>query len=138
MTLARDRGSVTAMRLLPCSSCERHVRILDVTCPFCGAELGTRAAPPLPNTSRMSRGARLALGAAIAIAGCGGSGQSTEPPPQPTAPAEPTAEPPDDGGDVVAEYGAPAPPPEAQPSAEPEQDQGGMAPKYGAPPPPKN
>ncbi len=55
-------------RLIPCSSCARHVRTSDTACPFCGA--ATVSAPTLvgPPLARMSRAAFLALGAAGSLA----------------------------------------------------------------------
>jgi hypothetical protein len=56
--------------LVPCASCSRHLRAIEATCPFCGAEL---AAPRLaPDTvGRMSRAAAFVFGATVAVAGCG-------------------------------------------------------------------
>lgn len=124
-------------RLLPCPTCNRHSRVDDTRCPFCAAELGERVAPYAPPSSvtvRMSRSARVALGAALAAmgtAGCGGA------PAEPTTP-EPITSPPDDTapqqpdpGAVAPMYGVPAEPPPAPPP----DDDGAGAPEYGAPAP---
>jgi len=63
-----------APRLLPCPACDRHVRIIESFCPFCGATLplsyqGVGAAR-VP-TRRLGRAAIVAFGAA-ALIGCGG------------------------------------------------------------------
>ena len=61
--------------LVPCSSCGRHLRASEVSCPFCGEgrdPAGSRA-PVLPR-GRLSRAATLAFGAllgASAITACG-------------------------------------------------------------------
>ena len=67
--------------LNPCSSCNRHVRIADATCPFCAAAMPARAKPsdrvlPLPRP-RMSRAAMFAAGATLAgIAACTDTGNN--------------------------------------------------------------
>lgn len=79
-----------ALRLVPCASCSRHVRVDENACPFCGRELGDavlRAPAPRMPESRLGRAARFAFGAAvattIATTGCsdrddGGSGGGTD------------------------------------------------------------
>ncbi len=71
-------------RLLPCPGCERHVRVTESLCPFCGDALplayqGVGAAN-LP-TKRLGRAAKFAFGAAVAgamaVSGCG---DDTDPP----------------------------------------------------------
>jgi len=64
-----------SVRLSPCPSCTRHVRISESICPFCAATMPERAAADdaaLP-VARLSRGAVYALGAArakgLAVAG---------------------------------------------------------------------
>lgn len=94
------------MGLIPCTSCQRHVRIEEKACPFCGT---TRAS--------LSGVAGLAAAAALALAGCGGK----------SAPA--TAEPPgnEDDGEVVAS-------PDAGPELPPDDDWdrgGDVQPLYG-------
>lgn len=136
-----------AARLLPCPSCQRHVRIHERSCPFCADSIPERVAPPIPTsaqTSRLGRGARIALGAAFAAAlpACGGASpepQAPGPGPAPTSTAAPDPGGPDDDGAPVAEYGAPAPPDDdgsnvAEYGAPAPPDEGGMAPKYGGPP----
>lgn len=83
--------------LLPCDSCDRHVRVSESACPFCGAPRRAVAAPPgaLDLPTRLSRSAIVAL-AAAALAGptaCGGQSAAEPPPDTPVAPM----------------YGAPAP-----------------------------
>jgi hypothetical protein len=125
------------------------VRLHERVCPFCADDIPERAAPPIvttAQTSRLSRSARIALGAALAAAlpACGGATPEPAPAPGPAPtsttaqPGEPT-NPPDDDGAPVAEYGAPAPPDDdgagaAEYGAPPHPDEGGMAPKYGGPP----
>lgn len=74
------------MSFVPCAECRRHVQALATACPFCGAartpgEPAHRAVP-----GRLRRSALVALGASAILTGCGG----------------------DDGGNVVAMYGAPS------------------------------
>jgi hypothetical protein len=57
-----------AIRFTPCPACARHVREGDATCPFCGATSLAPAELPRALSSRLSRAAFLALGAAGAIA----------------------------------------------------------------------
>jgi hypothetical protein len=63
--------------LVPCPSCNRHVRASEAECPFCGdvVDLGTSPAPALP-TSRLGRAATFAFGAtligATSMMACGG------------------------------------------------------------------
>jgi hypothetical protein len=113
------------MALTPCSACARHVRALDTTCPFCRAPAPARSVAS-PSVPRLGRAALLAFGTTLAATACGGG--AAEPAPteetsggedasrDPTAPtSQPTSQPgadsgpPDDGGGVVALYGAPAP-----------------------------
>lgn len=56
-------------QLLPCSVCQRHIRVSESVCPFCGAALdfSDAAAPVLPRT-RLGRAATFAFGATIASA----------------------------------------------------------------------
>src|SRR5687767_12198994 len=117
------------VRLAPCPFCQRHVRVSESKCPFCVSALPELVPPPAPSvaqTARLSRSARVALGAAFAamtLPGCGGGTPDAKPPDPNAAPAPTVAEPPDDGS-PAAEYGAPAPP-----------DDGANAPEYGAPAP---
>jgi hypothetical protein len=63
--------------LVPCPSCERHLRASETTCPFCGSAVDLSGLPPpaLPNR-RLSRAALVAFGATIAAGvaatSCGG------------------------------------------------------------------
>lgn len=131
-----------ARRLLPCPSCSRHVNLDEAKCPFCAQIVHfaqVPAAVSVAQTARLSRTARVALGAALAAAlpACGGSGQPADGPEPP--PATTTA-PPDDDGSPAAEYGAPMPPDDPGAVAPlygepaPPDDDGAGAPEYGAPP----
>ncbi len=139
-----------AIRFTPCPACARHVREGDATCPFCGA---TSLAPPeLPRalSTRLSRAAFLALGAAGALAAtdCSSSSSPTLNPlyGAPPAPLEAGSSMEGDSGDAgFAEpiYGAMVPPPDAgseaaapeedaAPEAAPEKEGGFAQPLYGA------
>lgn len=75
-------------QLVPCPSCDRHIRLPEANCPFCGGELDAKAlgAAYAPRrslvTSGLKRAALVALGASVAAA-CGGrtdgTGQDTQP-----------------------------------------------------------
>jgi hypothetical protein len=66
------------MSLAPCTSCSRHVKTTETSCPFCKADLGELKAAPLPFVKqRMTRAAAYALGASLVVAGCSGSTVST-------------------------------------------------------------
>jgi hypothetical protein len=76
---------MVAMR--PCPSCARHARVSETACPFCGARLGEAFrtfVPPRAPTTRLSRAALVAIGAAGFIAGsvdCGsGDGSASSGP----------------------------------------------------------
>jgi hypothetical protein len=77
-------------RLVPCSACDRHVRLSEEECPFCGAAMGVDGIPQIVARPkhRLGRAALFAFGAAaagvVAIGGCG-----------------------DDDGSIVSPYGAP-------------------------------
>lgn len=72
--------------LAPCPACARHIAIDETTCPFCVAALpdsfrqenACRRSPP----GRLSRAARLAIGAALigVPASCAGSAYGTSAP----------------------------------------------------------
>jgi hypothetical protein len=73
---------MTQPRLVACSSCARHVRVSETTCPFCSKEIGEAARSGTarkPPTERLSRAALVAFGGGLAVAAaCGGSvGQGT-------------------------------------------------------------
>ncbi|MEA2696494.1 MAG: hypothetical protein QOI66_765 [Myxococcales bacterium] len=59
--------------LVPCFSCQRHLRVTEERCPFCGVERSSEqrasAAPPLPGR-RMGRAALFAFGATLMGAAC--------------------------------------------------------------------
>ena len=117
--------------LRPCPACERHVRYSESECPFCGVELAPATPPRLPDVSRLSRSARVALGAALCATASACGGGQPEPVPVYGAPA-PTEQP-----------NTPAPPPEEAPpeTAPPEEgapapeDPGAVKPLYGVPAP---
>jgi hypothetical protein len=73
--------------LIPCSSCQRHLRTEDVVCPFCAAPVLPRAALPvrgvIPRDTK--RSALFAMGVGLAASACSADNS-------------------------VAIYGAPAPP----------------------------
>lgn len=125
--------------LCPCPSCKRHVRYAEIRCPFCQGALALGSPPRVPDVSRLSRIARVALGAALATA-CAGDPKSGPTTPGPN-------DPPDGGGAIAPMYGMPAegPPPqtgpvepEPGPTPQPEgpKDPGAVKPMYGVPPPP--
>lgn len=104
--------------LCPCPSCNRHVAVNEVACPFCKAELpeSFRCQPtPPPARGRLGRAALFAAGAALAgAAAC--SGVQTEP-----------------------LYGAPIPPDgSSQADAGTDADADIPQPEYGAPFAPSN
>ena len=68
----------TASHLLPCPSCERHIRASTLVCPFCEAATGALPKTPAPvgPRTRLSRAALTAFGASaltLAIVACGGN-----------------------------------------------------------------
>lgn len=71
-------------RLIACSSCQRHIRVDEASCPFCGAAMPVAVAVSTPVTHPRGRSraavfavrAALAAGAAPALIGCGGEGDS--------------------------------------------------------------
>src|SRR5687768_14184117 len=115
--------------LVPCSCCDRHVRVADSLCPFCGAplpdELRARPAPPVVS-ARIGRAAVMAFGI-LAASGCGAADKTpppatppvVQPSPSPPGPiVQPTpvqpqptpTPPPDEPGEPVAAYGSPPAP----------------------------
>lgn len=108
--------------LAPCVSCQRHVRVTEPACPFCGAALpedfAGRAVPG--TTARLSRAALVAFATLGAAAGCGSSQQP--------APASPPASPPVATTDDAS----------AQPADASAQGPGAMVALYGAAPPPQD
>lgn len=68
-------------QLVPCPSCQRHVRQTETACPFCEASLSLgRLPPPLLPRTRLGRAATFAFGAtlvagAATLVGCAGSSE---------------------------------------------------------------
>lgn len=108
------------MKLTPCSSCARLVRIADAACPFCGAAI-ERTDASSAVAKHLSRAAMLVGAAAIGVA-CGGVSEpvyGAPVPPDAAADASPDGPvamyggPPVDGGldaapdGPVAAYGGP-------------------------------
>lgn len=62
--------------LVPCTSCSRHVRAAESTCPFCGhdlpANLASRAVPSPSPTRRLDRLATFTFAVGLTVAACGG------------------------------------------------------------------
>lgn len=64
------------MSLVPCSSCRRHFRVSDASCPFCAAPRGDDAATRVipPARKRLDRWATFTFATAlVTAAACGGS-----------------------------------------------------------------
>jgi|HubBroStandDraft_2_1064218.scaffolds.fasta_scaffold711604_2 hypothetical protein len=69
-------------RFVACIECSRHVREGDEACPFCGARAPALPPPPRAMTTRVSRAAMLAAGAAggiIVLVDCGDGNTSPQP-----------------------------------------------------------
>lgn len=70
-------------RLEPCPSCQRHVRVSESSCPFCGTDV--RALSALPErampAARLGRAALFAFGVTAAAATAGVVGCADEPDP---------------------------------------------------------
>lgn len=116
------------MALIPCSTCDRHVRPGDSSCPFCGAAM-LRAAPLRSGLAAMT------LAIPLAMASCRAQTKYGGPPPPEPAPVEQTTAA-DPNQDSTAPE--PEPEPETTSSAEeagPEDDGRLDKPMYGAPPP---
>lgn len=119
--------------LVPCPSCQRHVRATEAACPFCASALpsGLEKTAIPSATRRMSRAAAFVFGASIAVTGCGstteggGSGGGADTSSSSSGGSD--AGPDDDGG-AMALYGDPAP------DGGPDDDGGAQA-EYGAPAP---
>jgi hypothetical protein len=128
-----------AIRFTPCPACARHVREGDATCPFCGATSRAPAELPRALSTRLSRAAFLALGAAGALAATDCSSSSPayggSSPPIEAGPSEGDS---GDAGFAQPLYGAMVAPPDAAPEedAAPEKDGGFAQPLYGAIAPP--
>jgi len=121
--------------LVPCPGCTRHVRALEVSCPFCAATLGD--ATPLPAARPARRLGRLAMftfgatlaASSVAVAGCGDDAEepqqeatsgsedgtttppaddgTTTPPDDSSMPPDDSTAPPDDGNVTTMYGGAP-------------------------------
>lgn len=117
--------------LVPCPSCQRHVRIVEEACPFCTAALpDDLAARVAPGTTRA---AAFTFSASIAVLACTGGGGTL-----------PESESVDggtgsdggfqdsgrDAGTNAAAYGAPEP----EDAGTGPQDDGSIGAKYGLPP----
>ena len=132
--------------LAPCPSCSRHVKTAESRCPFCRTALPEAFGGPLANaaaTRGMSRAAALALGASLAVTGCGKTASQPTPEPVDAATQGTSSGGPNDNGQAVALYGAPPidpPIPQVEEAGPPARRDGGphdmgtMAPKYGGPP----
>lgn len=115
--------------LVPCPSCQRHVRAAEQVCPFCSSTAHRpAAAADAPSGARLTRAAVVAFSVSMTLGACtpsGGPSATAGQPPTPTSTSKtepatpttnasakpaPTAPPtggPDDNGSVHAEYGAP-------------------------------
>jgi hypothetical protein len=61
------------VHLVPCPACERHVRVSETRCPFCGEGLDLANSPlPVLPTRRLGRAATFAFSATLVAAACGG------------------------------------------------------------------
>lgn len=120
--------------LVPCPSCNRHVRATEAACPFCASalphDLEERAVPG--TTRRLSRAAAFVFGASLAISACSSEVSQGETAGSTSGGDSGGGNTPDDDGGAQALYGDPAPQ-----DAGPDDDGGGMA-KYGGPPPPQD
>ncbi len=138
--------------LVPCPSCQRHVRASEASCPFCASalsdSLASQAVPAA--TQRLKRAAAFAFTASLALAGCG---DTTTPAPDAAAvdaatdtssdatPADSSTDTgPADNGGMMALYGLP--PADAgsdtgasDAATDAPTDNGGAMALYGAPPP---
>lgn len=115
--------------LLPCPSCQRHVKSGARACPFCDAALAAPySADVVPDTRGWKRAAVFTFG--LAMANCGGSTTgSTGDATPPDAIADTTL---DTANDTAADQASEA-------AADvvrdvPADDNGGVAPPYGIPP----
>jgi hypothetical protein len=124
------------MSLRACSTCQRHVREHETRCPFCDSELAPAIARSVPDVSRMSRAARLAVGAALAAATLPGCTKTSSEAPDSNI-AQPYGAPPQPTETAIAQpYGAPPePPPEASDAGANDATLSVPVPAYGAPPP---
>jgi hypothetical protein len=56
-----------------CTTCSRHIKAIELSCPFCNAPHATSSATPLRALPRLSRAHWLVLGSSLAVAGCSGA-----------------------------------------------------------------
>lgn len=146
-------------QLVPCPRCERHVRLPEISCPFCGGELDAQALGARYAARRggvpsgIKRAALMAIGTVAAA--CGGKTDGTGDDTAPIVATDGSGT--DEVPSVVAIYGAPVAPSSSEPAAsqltegeptvaptsdtptigdEPTDDDptGGIAPPYGIPP----
>ncbi|MBW2460120.1 MAG: hypothetical protein JRH11_00640 [Deltaproteobacteria bacterium] len=115
-------------RLLPCPGCDRHVRIAESLCPFCGEALPLAyqsAGPALLPAGRLGRAAKFAFGAAVAgvvvVSGCGDD----------TAPADSGTG--SDSGVTDSGSGGDSSVTDSGSGDDAAVDSGGVMPAYGAP-----
>lgn len=127
------------MSLVPCPSCQRHVKSEENACPFCEAAMPTKVA-----VASRAYGVRAAMlfGAGVAVIGCGPRAQAAMyggPPPPPASASATSSSTSAVPEAPVAAYGAPAPEnlmPEVKDAGTP-IDAGShrmTAPMYGGPP----
>jgi hypothetical protein len=133
-------------QLSPCPGCQRHIRITEASCPFCGVAVEVSGSVS-QSASLREHATAIFVGVTLAIAGCNTKPEDPKKPipvdvkPDPATMTSQPATKPDPGAVVTpppaskpvpdptathAEYGAPMKPEPVAP-----------APKYGAPPPPK-
>lgn len=136
------------MSLAPCPDCQRHIRVSERACPFCGGAVAPSiASKVVPGTTqRLSRAAAFAFTATLSLAGC----SDTTPAPTPDAatdtvspgdtstpdstPVDVRTDAPTDMGGPAPAYGAPVDVPSpGDSSADTGPGDGGIAPLYGAP-----
>jgi hypothetical protein len=131
-------------QLIPCPSCNRHVRKTESSCPFCATSLALAGVPdaPLPR-NRLGRAATFAFGAtlagAAALVGCGSDDEGKEggggAGAGGTASTAGTSSGNGGSGTVGPVYGAPAAGTGGDVSSSGSSNQGGSAQAlYGAPP----
>jgi len=127
--------------LVPCPSCLRHVRTTEGVCPFCAAMLSSdwQGRASFGVSTRMSRSALAALGAALTLSACSstvasmsdaatsGEASTADTSPSVDTPSGPDGQTPDVARDTV-------PIPDVRHDTGPD-DNGNPMPEYGAPPP---
>jgi hypothetical protein len=113
LTLALALALELMTALSPCSSCHRHVRRAERTCPFCGASIAFDVAPTMRVVSeRLGRAAIFSIGAAAvsSVAGCGARTDLLDPVEIAVDAATPSDAQPmrHDTGTIASAYGGPA------------------------------